>query len=192
MALPTESKISDRLRVALRPDGMPKAVVPVKYSWRVALGIQGAIFLLAVYAVWWIGLGPGFISDMAIILLPQVVGAYVRWQLFDRHLDRLRRRLIYENRWICLRCGYSLNGLPFDHRCPECGQEYEITETQRAWAAWLKKKFAMNLETIERETSDLLRMRTRATCIRCGHDLRDIPTRICPVCSAEHGFQSFD
>ncbi len=38
----------------------------------------------------------------------------------------------------CLECGYSLKGLPAKHKCPECGNDFDIAMVQESW----KKYFA--------------------------------------------------
>ena len=36
---------------------------------------------------------------------------------------------------MCERCGYDLRGLPEDHKCPECGQQYDLNKTRALWRA---------------------------------------------------------
>jgi predicted RNA-binding Zn-ribbon protein involved in translation (DUF1610 family) len=40
----------------------------------------------------------------------------------------------------CLSCGYSLQGLPAKHTCPECGKSYDARDAQQAWRHWLEKR----------------------------------------------------
>ena len=38
----------------------------------------------------------------------------------------------------CLQCGYSLKGLPDKHRCPECGEPYNIAVVKRTWERYFE------------------------------------------------------
>lgn len=46
---------------------------------------------------------------------------------------------------LCLHCGYSLKGLPAEHRCPECGTPHEIEDVKRKWSAYLADRAARRL-----------------------------------------------
>jgi hypothetical protein len=37
---------------------------------------------------------------------------------------------------LCTFCGNSLQGLPDEHACPECGRRYVFSEVQSAWEMW--------------------------------------------------------
>ena len=45
------------------------------------------------------------------------------------------RKTSYE---LCTNCLYPLDGLPDEHRCPECGEAYDRWECRRLWREWLK------------------------------------------------------
>jgi predicted RNA-binding Zn-ribbon protein involved in translation (DUF1610 family) len=38
---------------------------------------------------------------------------------------------------LCLTCGYPLDGLPVEHRCPECGTAFRADEVRSAWKHWV-------------------------------------------------------
>lgn len=50
-------------------------------------------------------------------------------------LQRFRaRRILRAHKFrICARCRYTLDGLPDEGVCPECGENYELTELRRMW-----------------------------------------------------------
>lgn len=39
---------------------------------------------------------------------------------------------------LCLSCGYSLQGLPKEHCCPECHAPYSKDETMARWEGWIQ------------------------------------------------------
>jgi len=50
-----------------------------------------------------------------------------------RWLERARRH----DGLICPQCGYVLKGLPEEHRCPECGREYDLRHVRDQWREWM-------------------------------------------------------
>lgn len=56
----------------------------------------------------------------------------VQYRLYRRRARRAR----YE---LCTNCLYPLDGLPDQHRCPECGVEYDRDACRQLWQAWLKE-----------------------------------------------------
>ena len=46
---------------------------------------------------------------------------------------RFERFLIAHSWFVCIRCGYVLEGLPAHHRCPECGSPYDRAKSERTW-----------------------------------------------------------
>jgi tRNA(Ile2) C34 agmatinyltransferase TiaS len=71
---------------------------------------------------------------------------------------------------FCIHCGYDLQGLPDNHRCPECGEHYTLAscadyqrdpiDFQRRWE---KKRYA---ETTQIVDDFLAQQRERR---ECGH-----------------------
>lgn len=49
---------------------------------------------------------------------------------------RMRRHVLDNEFRVCIDCGYSLRNLAEEHRCPECGVQYDASELERAWRAW--------------------------------------------------------
>ena len=51
-------------------------------------------------------------------------------------MRKLRRDLAQGNWFMCLRCGYSLDGLSHDGSCPECGTSYTRSAVMDVWRRW--------------------------------------------------------
>lgn len=62
-------------------------------------------------------------------------GLTFRW-LFRRSKRRYLARISRWMPWVCVYCGYCLNGLPECHVCPECGRPYNIEELEKVWRRW--------------------------------------------------------
>ncbi|MHC4698546.1 MAG: hypothetical protein ACYTFA_17580, partial [Planctomycetota bacterium] len=54
----------------------------------------------------------------------------------ERRFQRTVRARQYE---VCWNCGYSLQGLPDVHCCPECGTEYAKDRLRREWTSWFAR-----------------------------------------------------
>ena len=122
--------------------GMPPALLRALHGFAVlwyavvaASLVLPLVGLLDAYHV--VGLQPGQLRAMFLgyfcalpcVCCVFVLGKYLRIRAFRE----LLRKADYE---LCLRCGYSLRGLPGRHTCPECGVEYEIGEVQKQWEHW--------------------------------------------------------
>ncbi|MGE3108346.1 MAG: hypothetical protein AB7O77_08335 [Phycisphaerales bacterium] len=89
-----------RVAATIRADAAPTSHVSFeRLAWRAALFVS--LLGLARSCAW-------------------IVGAV------DRAMERARLKLKQrqEPTWICDHCGYDLRGLPAQHRCPECGQQF--------------------------------------------------------------------
>jgi predicted RNA-binding Zn-ribbon protein involved in translation (DUF1610 family) len=58
--------------------------------------------------------------------------------LAKRRLRRFEREIITDDLQRCLACGYPLKGLPERHRCPECGEPYDMVFVRKTWASYLE------------------------------------------------------
>ncbi len=58
--------------------------------------------------------------------------------LAKRRLRRLAQEIIADNFERCLECGYPLKGLPDKHRCPECGEPYDIATVKKTWERYFE------------------------------------------------------
>ena len=58
---------------------------------------------------------------------------------------RYRRFLTEHELRVCMRCGYVLAELPSSHKCPECGDGYDLTLLAVKWQEWLDSQIAYEL-----------------------------------------------
>ncbi len=83
-----------------------------------------------------IGAFGGFRWGLALGVL--LIGAAISLALVPRMLFRsFRTRLADNNLALCMNCGYALEGLPEAHKCPECGEGYDLTRVRANWDYWL-------------------------------------------------------
>ncbi len=60
------------------------------------------------------------------------------WRQFGASVvSRLCREARENDGYLCLHCGYNLKGLPDQHRCPECGNPFDIEDVKEKWTAYL-------------------------------------------------------
>ena len=183
---------------ALTKKGEPRCAQPWWYArqgWqaRVAeLGVWALIYALVMLIAPWAGINPSSGAIMFIgIVAAWSVTVWFRWALYGRYMERLLDKAFEHELALCLRCGYSLTGLPTRHRCPECGCPYQVSETRRLWERWLASDRTgqvsqSSLESIRQSLADAKTMRERSNCVRCGHDIREFSSRVCPECGATH------
>lgn len=66
-------------------------------------------------------------------------------------MTRIAPTVPSENDLLCEHCGYTLNGLPHDGRCPECGEPVAdslgIGRTEPAWEQTQSRRFAAWVQT---------------------------------------------
>jgi len=66
------------------------------------------------------------------------VGTTLLPYLARRRLRRFEREILADNSERCLECGYPLKGLPDKHRCPECGEPYDIATVKKTWERYFE------------------------------------------------------
>ena len=71
-------------------------------------------------------------------LFLSVVGGILSPRLLKRAVRRLEKEIQSNNLEHCLECGYPLRGLPTEHRCPECGEPYDIAAVRRTWERYFE------------------------------------------------------
>ena len=116
---------------------------------------------------------------------------WLRWIFHDRHLRKICHQSLTTNLATCLECGYSLEGLPESHRCPECGSSYHLPDTKQKWRLWFATRHTgrfdpLVVRALEVHLEAVSRMKSRHTCIRCGHPFASDTSRICSECGAKH------
>ena len=116
-----------------KPQGMPTGY------WR---------FVQRARWVSWLGLvlaGMGGLMGVRMVILPGAnVGELQAWLMISCGVAgalvcavtpglmkrRFLRKLHASGYALCLACGYRLSGLPPEHRCPECGEDFELANVQ--------------------------------------------------------------
>jgi hypothetical protein len=83
----------------------------------------------------WVGL----IFFMIIMMI------FVHWQL------RWRKRVQASDYLLCLCCGYTLEGLPEEGNCPECGVDYRSRDCQMVWERFCNRKHPLRPKTSTRK-----------------------------------------
>lgn len=58
---------------------------------------------------------------------------------WDRRRVQVERRVVELRFRACTECGYSLHDAAQEGLCPECGRNYELDRTIRAWQTWLDR-----------------------------------------------------
>lgn len=73
------------------------------------------------------------VSSAERVILPLIVCG-VAMAMLSLHIERRAwNQLRSRDFKSCLNCEYPLLGLPAEGSCPECGEAYHLTETQRVW-----------------------------------------------------------
>ena len=76
------------------------------------------------------------LSCLALILVFYVCAAAFGLRILR---GRFERFLISHSWFVCIGCGYVLEGLPTHHRCPECGSPYDRAKLERTWRNWIER-----------------------------------------------------
>jgi RNA polymerase subunit RPABC4/transcription elongation factor Spt4 len=181
---------NDRKPPGVDKHGQPRCVRPLYYSrW-----LDLVIVLLATAGIFYILRCWALLSPPTLIMA-EVIGAtfagWVRWTFYDRYRKQLLTRVVEVELAACLRCRYRLIGLGEHHHCPECGTLFDLAETKAAWERWFAsgRRGRLNrdyLKSLREHLEDRHRMRLRKTCVRCGGDLANTSTSVCPECGATH------
>lgn len=57
------------------------------------------------------------------------------------------QRFLRAHNWsVCPHCGYVLQSLPAVHKCPECGEPYDLDSVQSRWHEWAAMTIAYGRE----------------------------------------------
>lgn len=72
------------------------------------------------------------------LLFLSIIGGVLSPGILKRAIRRLEKEIQSNNLEHCLECGYPLKGLPAEHRCPECGEPYDIEVVRRTWERYFK------------------------------------------------------
>jgi len=82
-----------------------------------------------------------------VVVLHACVGTFCLRIAFGRF-----ERFLIEHSWfVCIRCGYVLEGLPDHHRCPECNCEYERSLLENKWRSWVDRSIVYSAKELNRE-----------------------------------------
>ena len=134
----TETKRQDWRTTCMTRKGHPKAAPPLFHAFV-------GLFLFAIVADYvfdklalWMGVMSNMMADV-ITLLGTGVGILGFWVCYIRRRGKLVKRLSEHSFKLCLRCGYTLEGLQAQHTCPECAAKYDIDDVQREWEKWTKR-----------------------------------------------------
>lgn len=131
------------------PKGMPRGQWervsipkwPIMVSW-LGAGIACAVFILVMLDIARTGLNPRtptlftmICAGVLFFVTTGVLSAIPRYR--ERRFERTVCALEYG---VCFNCGYSLQGLPKEHNCPECGDPYNKEELRREWKTWFARE----------------------------------------------------
>ena len=84
------------------------------------------------------GINPKFIWSFN-TFVAALVGAPLVWHFRGKHLENLAEDVLTYHLRVCIACGYSLQGLKTNTRCPECGFETRDIDIESIWDKWLRK-----------------------------------------------------
>lgn len=169
---------------------VPRCVRPLRYG-----RIADVLFCVSILAFAWLihPYAGGKLDALLalVVVVSELGGFWIRWRFYGRHLRKICLKALNANLAICLDCGYSLEGLPESHRCPECGSAYQLAETKRKWKLWFATRRTGRFDrvvakSIEQYFEASNRLKYRRSCVRCGHPLGVEASRICSECGAKH------
>ena len=116
-----------------RPESVPPAY------WKSLLWMR---FCALLYVVAW--LGYGVCAFVLIANRTSTLIFLILWGVLMLILDlgprwvqkQLRKKVVANNYQVCTYCGYGLCKLPAEHRCPECGNQYDLCRVRNEWQEW--------------------------------------------------------
>jgi predicted RNA-binding Zn-ribbon protein involved in translation (DUF1610 family) len=126
------------------PKGIPRACWERARRFRYVFVTVELIWIGYLFGPWLLSAvgAPTTLSLSSFLWYPILFLSFVGSIVFPRLLKRAVRRLGGEvqrnNLEHCLECGYPLRGLPAEHRCPECGEAYNIDVVKETWRRYLK------------------------------------------------------
>ena len=80
--------------------------------------------------------GNRLVCTVSFLILCTMV--YLFWRAPDAINRRLHREVLKAHYQACTQCGYCLHGLPAEHKCPECGNDYDFDSLEREWQRWFE------------------------------------------------------
>lgn len=130
----------------LNPGHLLRLAPPVlRRRWRRTMRLGTAIAGLAALAVY----------SLALVSMPTVPCGFLLFAMiaatFAARAAAYQRGLWFED-WVvenhcqvCPECGYSLQGLPSEHCCPECGVAYRLANVKVRWDVYLAARHRSRL-----------------------------------------------
>jgi len=117
------------------PDWIPHAFFKQTYPCRVFFCLS----YISACIILFYGVATNRIFVVRIVCYLPIMLYILLWSIARRKLkSRFEMRLEKYNNKICIYCGYPLEGLPDEHQCPECGQQYNIERVVYQWSEWVK------------------------------------------------------
>jgi len=145
------------------PKKQPRAywcsLQPLRWKCLIVEGMTYILGLPLIIYVTFIGAGWSLFIIFPAGLLGTTAWGFISERALKRFVEKLKA-----NEWLlCIECGYSLQGLPTQHDCPECGFSYDVTELRKAWAYWIEDQELPTAFAISQRSERTMMGRRKAT-----------------------------